>query len=153
MWRNFGNSWRSFGKFCVLFGDFATTYALSCVERLSPKSTFGEKKWQLWGLGWYHPSELSLALGTEPKHLNSHFSHHKLALGQLTVESTIRISTITQRHHSEKSLWDITQKNHSKTLLKDITQRYHSEKSPGFTARDSPVASESASMILARYST
>ena len=129
-----------FGKFWEILGDFATIYALSFGEKMSPKSTFVEKNWQIWGLGWYHPPELSL--GTEPKHLNSHFSHHKLALGQLAVKSTILIS-----------LRDITQRNHSKTSLKDITQRYHSEKSPGFTARDSPVASESASMILARYST
>ena len=31
-------------------GDFATIYALSCGEKLSPKSTFVEKKWQIWGL-------------------------------------------------------------------------------------------------------
>ena len=147
---NFGEILGNCGKFWEFFGDFATINALSCGEKLNQKVRLW-KKWQIWGLGWYHPSELSL--GTEPKHLNSHFSHHKLALGQLTVESTIRISTITQRQHSEKSLCDITQRNHSKTLLKDITRRYHSEKSPGFTARDSPVASESASMILARYST
>ena len=29
---------------------FATIYALSCGEKLSPKSTFVEKKWQIWGL-------------------------------------------------------------------------------------------------------
>ena len=33
-----------------VLGDFATIYALSCGEKLSPKSTFVEKKWQIWGL-------------------------------------------------------------------------------------------------------
>ena len=35
-----------------ILGDFATIYALSCGEKLSPKSTLVEKKWQIWGLTW-----------------------------------------------------------------------------------------------------
>ena len=37
-------------KFWEILGDFATIYALSCGEKLSPKFTFAEKKWQIWGL-------------------------------------------------------------------------------------------------------
>ena len=37
MWRNFVNKWE-------ILGDFATIYALSCGEKLSPKSIFVEKK-------------------------------------------------------------------------------------------------------------
>ena len=40
-----------FGKFWENLGGFATIYALSCGEKLSPKSTYVEKKWQIWGLG------------------------------------------------------------------------------------------------------
>ena len=36
--------WRYFEKFGEILGDFATIYALSCGEKLSPKSTFVEKK-------------------------------------------------------------------------------------------------------------
>ena len=39
-----------FEKFLEIFGDFATIYALSHGEKLSPKSTFGDKKWQICGL-------------------------------------------------------------------------------------------------------
>ena len=34
----------NFEKFWEILGDFATIYALSCGEKLSPKSTFVEKK-------------------------------------------------------------------------------------------------------------
>ena len=51
MWRNFGKFWRNFGEILekiweILenFKDFATIYALSCREKLSPKSKFVEKK-------------------------------------------------------------------------------------------------------------
>ena len=37
MWRNFGE----------ILGGFATIYALSCGEKLRPKSTFVEKKLQI----------------------------------------------------------------------------------------------------------
>ena len=47
---NFGEILGNFGKFWEVLGDFATIYALSCGEKLSPKSTFVEKKWQIWGL-------------------------------------------------------------------------------------------------------
>ena len=41
-WGNMGN----FGRFCH------NLRALSRGEKLSPKSTFVEKKWQIWGLSW-----------------------------------------------------------------------------------------------------
>ena len=53
-WRNFGKFSGKFGKFLEILGniekvwemleDFATLYAHSCGEKLSPKSTFVEKK-------------------------------------------------------------------------------------------------------------
>ena len=46
--------WRNFGKLWDILGDFATLYALSCGVKLSPKSTFVEKKWQIWGLCMFH---------------------------------------------------------------------------------------------------
>ena len=42
----FGKFWenlRNFEKFLEILGDFATIYALSRGEKLSPKSTFVEK--------------------------------------------------------------------------------------------------------------
>ena len=47
MWRFFGKIREilgNFEKFWKILGDFATIYALSCEEKLSPKSTFVEKK-------------------------------------------------------------------------------------------------------------
>ena len=54
IWRNFWKFWEIFEKFweilenfenfLEILGDFATIYALSCGEKLSPKSTFVEKK-------------------------------------------------------------------------------------------------------------
>ena len=41
---NFGEFFGNFGIFWEILGDFATIYALSCGEKLSPKSTFAEKK-------------------------------------------------------------------------------------------------------------
>ena len=46
-----GEILRNFGKFWEILGDFATIYALSCGEKLSPKSKIVEKKWQIWCLG------------------------------------------------------------------------------------------------------
>ena len=43
----FGEILGNFEKFWEILGDFATIYALSCGEKLSPKSTFVEKKWQI----------------------------------------------------------------------------------------------------------
>ena len=37
----------NFEKYWEILGDFATIYALSCGEKLSPKSTFVEKKLQI----------------------------------------------------------------------------------------------------------
>ena len=51
-WEILGN----FEKFWENLGDFATIYVLSCGEKLSPKSTFVEKKWQIWGLVQSHKS-------------------------------------------------------------------------------------------------
>ena len=45
-----------------ILGDFATIYALSCGEKLSPKSTFVEKKWQIWGLCSSHGAPAKLAV-------------------------------------------------------------------------------------------
>ena len=48
MWKNLGKNWKfwenlgNFEKFWEILGDFATIYALSCGEKLSPKSTFVE---------------------------------------------------------------------------------------------------------------
>ena len=39
----------NFGNFLRNLGNFATIYALSCGEKLGPK-TFVEKKRQIWGL-------------------------------------------------------------------------------------------------------
>ena len=36
----------NFGGFWEILGDFATIYALSCGEKMSPKSTFVEKKYK-----------------------------------------------------------------------------------------------------------
>ena len=44
MWRNFGEILGNFEKFWEILGDFATIYALSCGEKLGPKSTFVKKK-------------------------------------------------------------------------------------------------------------
>ena len=44
MWRNFGEILGNFENFWEILGVFATIYALSCGEKLSPKSTFVEKK-------------------------------------------------------------------------------------------------------------
>ena len=46
----FGEILGNFEKFWEIFGDFATIYALSCGEKLSPKSTFVEKKnkYEVW---------------------------------------------------------------------------------------------------------
>ena len=44
MWRHFGEILGNFEKFWKKLGDFATIYALSCGEKLNPKSTFVEKK-------------------------------------------------------------------------------------------------------------
>ena len=41
---NFRKFWRNFGEFLEILGDFATIYALPCIEKLSPKNTFVEKK-------------------------------------------------------------------------------------------------------------
>ena len=41
---NFGEILGNFETFWEILGDFATIYALSCGEKLSPKSTFVEKK-------------------------------------------------------------------------------------------------------------
>ena len=41
---NLGEILGNFGRFWEILGDFATIYALSCGEKLSPKSTFVEKK-------------------------------------------------------------------------------------------------------------
>ena len=41
---NVGEILENFGKFWEILGDFATIYALSCGEKLSPKSTFVEQK-------------------------------------------------------------------------------------------------------------
>ena len=52
MWRNFSFPCKTIvGKLTILgnFGKFATIYALSCGEKLGPK-TFVEKKRQIWGL-------------------------------------------------------------------------------------------------------
>ena len=46
MWRNFGISWEilgNFGKFCHNLHAFMW-------RKIEPKSTFVEKKWQIWGL-------------------------------------------------------------------------------------------------------
>ena len=40
---NSGEILGNFEKFWEILGDFATVYALSCGEKLSPKSTFLEK--------------------------------------------------------------------------------------------------------------
>ena len=40
----------NFGGFWETLGCFATIYALSCGEKMSPKSTFVEKKLQIWSL-------------------------------------------------------------------------------------------------------
>ena len=47
MWRSFGKFWEilgNFEKFGEILEDFTTIYALSCGEKLSPKSTSVEKK-------------------------------------------------------------------------------------------------------------
>ena len=40
----FVEHWGNIEKFWEILGDFATLYVLSCGEKLSPKSTFVEKK-------------------------------------------------------------------------------------------------------------
>ena len=44
IWRKFGKILGNFETFWEIFGDFATLYALSYGEKLSPKSTFVGKK-------------------------------------------------------------------------------------------------------------
>ena len=44
--------------FWEILGNFATIYELSCGEKLSSKSTFVEKKWQIWGLATRFAIEL-----------------------------------------------------------------------------------------------
>ena len=53
LWRNLGKFWEILRNIGKKMGDVATIYALSCGEKLSPKSTFVEKKWQIWGLVTY----------------------------------------------------------------------------------------------------
>ena len=50
MWRNFGEVFGNFGIFWEILGGFATIYALSCGEKLSPKVHLWRKndKYEVW---------------------------------------------------------------------------------------------------------
>ena len=55
VWQLWGNwkflhTLRNFGIIWEILGNLATIYALSCGEKIEPKSTFVEQKWQIWGL-------------------------------------------------------------------------------------------------------
>ena len=105
------------GKFWEFFWRFCHNLRAVMWRKIEPKKYICGEKMTNMRCGMI--SSIRVILRHRTQTMNSNFSHHKLALGQLTDMHNPHIN-----HHSETSLREITQRHHSEISLRKITWLY-----------------------------